>query len=376
MGNFNNLYTFISNRVLPRSNSSDSHDSNKENFFPSHRRHHSDSAPHSLAQKESIQQLFPCEDKHSFNPHYQHNLHFASPFYSTPPSLSSSPTNASPSSTASSSSSSSSSSHSSHRSYYHHTQPRNARQHYFQQQKLHKQQQQQQLPLHQHQHQRNHSYSYTRQQGRKMNQRYLSDQSAEYMDDEDMMVDYDHQQIYYGSGSSTSMTRVHPQGSSSYFGSSVPSAMDRQNRHRRRTSHISVPSSRSENERASSRSLSNVVHGSNKSHNHIQTGHQWLPCISETTATMYMHVHNSDDVVDDDEQADAHSLGHRESNSALSASSTSSAPLTAKQSLMRIARCDPRQDSCCSQKAGQWTRHYAEGRQYGLVADGRRARRF
>ncbi|KAF9351637.1 hypothetical protein BGX34_000438 [Mortierella sp. NVP85] len=251
------------------------------------------------------------------------------------------------------------------------TRPRNARQHYLHQQKLLKQQQQ--LPPHQHQ--RNRSYSYTRQQGRRLNQRYLSDQSAEYMDDdEDLMVAYDHQQIYYGSGASTSMTRVHPQGSSSYFGSSVPSAMDRQNRHRRRTSHISVPSSRSENERASSRSLSNVVHGSNKSHNHIQTGHQWLPCISETTATMYMHVHNSDDVVDDEH--DAHALGHRESNSALSSFSTSSAPLTAKQSLMRIARCDPRQDSCCSQKAGQWARHYAEGRQYGLVADGRRTRRF
>ncbi|KAG0217411.1 hypothetical protein BGX31_000254, partial [Mortierella sp. GBA43] len=272
------------------------------------------------------------------------------------------------------------------------THPRNARHQYLQQLK---QSQQQMMPQQQHQqHQRNRSYSsYGRQQGRRQNYRCLADQHFEYMDD-DLMIGYDNQHIYYGSGSSTSMGRVHPHGSPSYtFGSSVPSVMDRHHlqdqQQRRRTSHISASASRaSETERASpafrSLSAASVAHGmsSHKSTNpnHIHSGHQWLPCISETSATMYMHVHNGNGHDDQglDEESNAATLGPRLSSTTASAStpSTTSAPESARQSLMRISRCDLRQDGWCSQRAGQWTRHYAEARPIGLVADGRRARRL
>ncbi|KAG0278397.1 hypothetical protein BGZ95_004091 [Linnemannia exigua] len=50
--------------------------------------------------------------------------------------------------------------------------------------------------------------------------------------------------------------------------------------------------------------------------------------------------------------------------------------MTAKQSLMRIAQLSKDQDGWCSHKAGQYTQGYAEARSRGMKLDGRRARRL
>ncbi|KAF9582822.1 hypothetical protein BGW38_010717 [Lunasporangiospora selenospora] len=192
MGSFN-LYSFFSNRILPQPTAPTKETSSSASSA-AHLRFHSDSATASTA---SIQQLFPCEDRHSFNPHYQHNLHSTSPTYSTPPSLSSSPTNSSPSSITSPSSAAYTSP--STRSYYpsqdQYQQKRGRRQHY-------------NAPG-------SRAYVYQQQQRsqsrRQLQQRLYHEQDLlEYMDD-DLMVDY-------GSSSthprqhSTGMSRVHPSG--------------------------------------------------------------------------------------------------------------------------------------------------------------------
>ncbi|KAI7818519.1 hypothetical protein BC939DRAFT_506489 [Gamsiella multidivaricata] len=363
MGSFNNLYAFISNRVLLRTNSDDS-DCSKESYHPTntdynrnrlHRRSYSESTS-TYSPKEAIQRMFPCEERHSFNPHYQHNLHSTFPSYSTPPSLSSSPTNSSPSSTASSASHSMSAA--GQKAYYQYTHPRSARQ-CFQQQQLQQQQKQRQ---------RHHrSFSYSRQQTRRQCQQHYANQQ-QHLDcmDDDLLIGYDNQQVYYGSGASASMSRVHPNGSPSY--SPFSSSFDRHQsepQQQRPQSHISSTFRASETKRGSPSLPADAAAAafSLKSSNHIHNGQHILPSISETTASLHMIEDDADDAVD----------------AALESSpmpSTTSASMTAKQSLMRIARCDPRQDNWCSSQSGQWTRHYAETRSSGIVADGRRARRL
>ncbi|KAF8957429.1 hypothetical protein BGZ46_002186 [Entomortierella lignicola] len=49
---------------------------------------------------------------------------------------------------------------------------------------------------------------------------------------------------------------------------------------------------------------------------------------------------------------------------------------SAKQSLMRIAHCTKSDDGWCSQKAGQYTRHYANASTRGVRTEGRRTGRF
>ncbi|CAO3570873.1 unnamed protein product [Mortierella alpina] len=419
MGGLNNFYSFLSNRVLPQSPPSpQSTNSDKENFFspeysqPNIRRSYSEASPALLRKEQTIHQLYPCEDRHSFNPHYQHNLHTqaSSPAYSTPPSLSSSPTNSSPSSITSSSRSHSAMLTQSlsqvQKPYYQQAHPRRPLS--YQQQQQH-QQQQQQYQQHQHQPQQtrlSRSNSLNRQQARRPSLRNHANQPKqqqhfEYMDD-DLMVGYDNTHIYYGSGASTStsMARVHPNGSPSYtsssssYSASSASGSDRQhNNQARRTSHISYSSSHSsENERSTmspaSRSLSAAA-GMSKSNNNAHGHHHalqlqqqqqqqqqqhrrasyLLPSISETTVTMASMEAEAD-------EEDADSMAPRPSSASSSASSSSLSPLTAKQSLMRIAQCDIRQDGWCSQQSGQWSRHYAETHSRGMMTDGRRARRL
>ncbi|KAG0256430.1 hypothetical protein BG011_004507 [Mortierella polycephala] len=401
MGSFTTLYSYISNRVLPQPPTTHHHE-NKENYSSNdcntatnrihQQRYFSDSAS-ALVQKESTHQLFPCEEQHTFNPHYQHNLHSTSPSYSVPPSLSSSPTNSSPSSTVSSSSRS-------HSAALSHSLLQSGQKPYYQQQPQSRRQPQQQQQ-HQ-QHQRNRSYSYNCQQARLQNQRNHAQQQQhyEFMDD-DLLIGYDSHNVYYGSGATASMTRVHPNGSpSSLFSSSASDRQQQQQQQQnRRTSHISYSSSRSsETERVSlpvsrsaedasysspssersSTSSTSYAHGlglgmnrrqqqqqQQQQHNNNKAGSYILPSISETTATMYLQEHglNEED-----------SVSHRP---ALTSTSTSKpSAMTAKQSLMRIAQCDIRQDGWCSSQSGQWTRHYAETRPCGIFVEGRRARRM
>ncbi|KAG0050946.1 hypothetical protein BGZ83_004278 [Gryganskiella cystojenkinii] len=369
MGSFNNFYSFISNRVgvLPKNNTNEDTQPTTnvavavKNDSYSHQRYYSDSNA-ALLQKEAIQELFPCDNRHSFNPHYQHNLHSsslnASLPYSTPPSLSSSPTNSSPSSTTSASSRRSS----------------NNKYNYYQQQREQQQQQQQQPHLKRstsassssstYQSNSRKSYSYNRHQTRRQNQAVRNHanhgQYYEYMDD-DMMVGYDnpHQQNHYSNNSnrySTSMTRVHPQGSSSYTSFSTSTGSDRSSSftsNGRRTSHIfSFPPSASENERRMSSGVSSV------------------PSIAAAATIAAASPRSSGPALEPISETSV------VSSPVIPNSNINNKPTKAQQSLMRIAQCDRRVDSWCTQQAGQWTRHYAETSSCGVMADGRRTRRM
>ncbi|ORZ09131.1 hypothetical protein BCR41DRAFT_424317 [Lobosporangium transversale] len=399
MGNFKVLYSFISNRVLPRANSDDSAVSvtSQETCsdYPNyhhkqHRRHYSDTSS-AILHKEAIQQLFPCEDRHSFNPHYQHNLHSTSPIYSTPPSLSSSPTNSSPSSTTSSSSQASSTS----RPYYHYNSSSrrslsspHTRQQYQHLQQQHQHQQQKQR---QQQQQHSRSYSYNRQQARRqnhqrsyVNQPYFESPSLE----DDLVIGYDNQRIFYESGASASMTRVHPNGSPSYPSSptsSMSSAFARQQQqqqqqqqqrlqgHRRTASHISASYSVSENESTSSPASRSLVTSTALHASPAVVKANMLPSISEVTVAAFVQ---DEEDVDSVSALENRSSGSASGSASRASESSNDSPTTAKQSLMRIARCSSRQDNWCPLQAGQWTRHYAETRSFGMMTDGRRARRL
>lgn len=94
-----------------------------------------------------------------------------------------------------------------------------------------------------------------------------------------------------------------------------------------------------------------------------------------------MHMHEEEDVYAFDRAsevavASTAAAGEIRPVLASNSSSSSSSPMTAKQSLLRITRCDPRQDNWCSQQSGQWTRLYAQTRSNGPAADGRRTRRL
>ncbi|KAK3818107.1 MAG: hypothetical protein J3R72DRAFT_460337, partial [Linnemannia gamsii] len=352
MGSFNTLYTFLSSRVLPQHHidNSDNNDictSPPTTTKSRHQRTFSDP----MLPKETVQKLFPCDNRHSFNPHYQHNLHTtsSSTIYSTPPSLASSPTDSSPSSTISSSTHSHSvvspsytMTQATQKPFYQQPHPRRSQSSsstYRQRQQQHQQQQQQPLQQQQHQYQR-HYNSYSQQQARRLNQRnHASQQYVDNMDD-DILIGYDNQQIYYGSGSSTSMARVHPNGSPTHDTHASMSSdrqhqyqeQQQQQQHNGRSGYISAlsyPPRLSENERMSSpasRSLfaaaasavkSSIHYGQQHTsqpkpqypqqqqhqqkqqhqgrqqrraeHARHQSASHFLPSISERRATMHMH---------------------------------------------------------------------------------------
>ncbi|KAF9138765.1 hypothetical protein BGX30_008770 [Mortierella sp. GBA39] len=434
MGSFNTLYTFLSSHVLPQNNNNTTiAEDVKEYTQPATKtRHHRTFSDPSSAMlpKETVQKLFPCDNRHSFNPHYQHNLHTtsSSTIYSTPPSLASSPTDSSPSSTASSSHSHTTSStytmtQATQKPFYQQPHPRRSQS----ASSTRRQQQQQQQQYH---NQRHYNYSNSRQQARRLSQRgHATHHDIDNMDD-DILIGYDNQQIYYGSGSSTSMARVHPSGSPPYdTHPSFSSSSDRQHQQEHaRSGYISAmsyPPRLSENERTvspASRSLfaaaasavkSSIQYGQASSssqskpqypqhqqqqhhqgrqqrraeHVRHQSASHFLPSISERRATM--HMHEEEDVYAFDYASEVaaastsaageiRTVSASKSSSSLSSSSStsSSTPITAKQSLLRIARCDPRQDNWCSQQSGQWTRLYAQTRSNGPLADGRRTRRL
>lgn len=101
-----------------------------------------------------------------------------------------------------------------------------------------------------------------------------------------------------------------------------------------------------------------------------------------------MHMHEEEDVYAFDRASEVAAAStaaageirtvsaSKSSSSLASSSSSSPTPMTAKQSLLRITQCDPRQDNWCSQQSGQWTRLYAQTRSNGPLADGRRTRRL
>ncbi|KAG0029058.1 hypothetical protein BGZ81_004178 [Podila clonocystis] len=356
MGSFSNFRSFFSNHLLSNTQSQNQ------------------------SQNQQKQQKASLDDRslHSFNPHYQHNLH--STAYSTPPSLASSPTNSSPTSTTSSSSNSSynkarysystvngkgvksppqhSPQYFPRRSYYHQQQ--------IQQQQIQQQQlfQQQQNSRQHHQHR---SAGHQYQQNRRS---YRNHHSQANLNEEDEL----------SLGSSSTATAMDlaspidpsPLSVSTWQGRRRPVQQPQQGY----TSHILV-SRASETEkhasRASSKRSSSSVSRPQWSTPHSTKRHssadqfQYLSSspftISEPRASTAVSYMQDMDVSEDVEMPSS------------TASSSACDKMDAKTSLMRIAQCGRHEDSWCALHSGQYTRHYAESRS-GVTVDGRRARRM
>ncbi|GJJ70391.1 hypothetical protein EMPS_02740 [Entomortierella parvispora] len=345
-------------------------------------------------QREQAKHQFPCEERHSFNPHYQHNL-----VSTSPPSLTSSPTNSSPSSTSSHSSLSRASGA---RSFGYRSGSYYGQQHHqSSQQSLHQQPYRHHNSYYNshgyynglHSHGANHSsynysgnnnggnYSYHRQYNRRLNQATRSQQQYEYFEDAVMI----HQNGSTSSLSSSSLaasssslavstsqsrqrsvsratvtfsptTEVYPYGTigrrasshSSLNGSAMPSisessrispAMDRRRR---------LSGAYSEADATSG----NNAHAATSTSSSCSTFGSDLPSVTVTAATT------------------------QGSTTGGSRDSDSKKRMTAHESLKRIAQVAAHEDGWCSQKAGQYSRQYAETRSRGIVADGRRNRRL
>lgn len=382
MGSFSNLFNFFSSQpcVLPQpttaTETNSNHTSDSSLLSASLTQHYSGrtklfdrESEAMLQQKEQAIRRFPCEDRHSYNPHYQHNLISELPSYSTPPSLSSSPTNSSP---ASFTSSKSSMSFSGSRATYGPSSGKNNSYHHSHQSRS------------SYQHSNNHhgfssyntvgsnggrQYSYMRQQQRRQNQQR---QYYEYMDD-DLMVGASSMALF----SPGEVAVLSPCSSTLSLASSSrqinysPQQPARQSVSRISTSIASLSLLL---ESQASPSMSNVAFspvGRHHSHSSRRGGEPFsvsvglLPSISETSAPS-----SKMDL--------ASALGATSSSSPLPspAKNQASKKMTAQKSLRRIAQCASNQDNWCSAKAGQWTSHYAETRSRSVMIDGRRHRRL
>ncbi|KAG0244602.1 hypothetical protein B0O80DRAFT_453935 [Mortierella sp. GBAus27b] len=272
--------------------------------------------------RERALQQFPCEEKHSFNPHYQHNLISTSPSFSSPPSLSSSPSS-SPSSAYSSSSNSSFS-----RATGHTISSGSSK----------------------------HEYSYNRRYLRRQNLKcYTYQQQQEHYHD-DWMFGITDDDDYSVADSEASMTQVSPVESPvspvSSSAVSLKSSLSRKNKSQR-GSVMSVFATASR----STVTFSPVVleHPARKAQ---PSG--LLPSISESSLSS---------LASDNSSAVA-------TVSTSPAQSSSTGSQTAQQSLMRIAQCTKSEDGWCSQQAGQHIKRYAEATTRSMVVDGRRSRRL
>ncbi|KAF9392905.1 hypothetical protein CPB97_007431 [Podila verticillata] len=322
-----------------------------------------------LQQKEQAIRRFPCEDRHSYNPHYQHNLISELPSYSTPPSLSSSPTNSSP---ASFTSSKSSMSFKGSRATYGHSSGKTNNYHHSHQSRSSDQ------------HSNNYpgfsgyntvgsnggrQYSYMRQQQRRQNQQR---QYYEYMDD-DLMIGASSMTLF----SPGEVAVLSPSSSTSSLASSSrqinyrPQQPARQSIGRISTSIASLSSLLENQVSPSKSSVAFSPLGRHHSHSSRRGGDLFsvsvglLPSISETSAPSSKMDHAS-------------ALGATSSSSPLPSLTKNQATkkMTAQKSLRRIAQCASNQDNWCSAKAGQWTSHYAETRSRSIMTDGRRHRRL
>ncbi|KAK3829493.1 MAG: hypothetical protein JOS17DRAFT_748368 [Linnemannia elongata] len=309
-------------------------------------------------QRERALQQFPCEERHSYNPHYQHNL-VSSPTYSSSPSLCPSSAGSSPSSAYSSNSSNSSLSRATGARVLTQEQPNK------------------QQPDH----------HYYRHYNRRQNQRHYAyqQQNEHYHDDWMFGISEDDS---YNRGAS--MTCAQPQdplaitSSSSKAPSlngSLRSSISRKERPQVSDGSLSVATQISAKNRRPTVTFSPVVlhhpapdqeftallsSSFASSSQTSSTPAKLLPSIAESSmglnSSMAMATAKAESTmaVQNLQQQQPASVGR----------------MTAKQSLMRIAQLSKDQDGWCSHKAGQYTQGYAEARSRGMKLDGRRARRL
>ncbi|KAG0045572.1 hypothetical protein BGZ83_009234 [Gryganskiella cystojenkinii] len=368
-------------------------------------------------QRELFKNQFPCEERHSFNPHYQHNLVYsasppsgvggpssASMLMSSPPSLTSSPSsiNSSHSSLSRASSSGGGARSFGYRSgsYYgsHH------HQHQLQLQLSQQEEYYDKSNAYYSSHNGNpNNYSYHRQHNRRLNQAraQLANQQYEYF--EDAMIRYDHhQQNATASPSTVSLyVQTHNLNNKSGSISSRPRSTSRgtvtfspvtevyshpQQQHatisRRASSNsslnlsfshlpsISESSQQQQQQRISPamerrRRLSGAYSEIDVSCSSAAEPFSYfgsdLPALTVTAATTTSMSVEVIAVNNDSSTRESHDVKHM---------------TAAQQSLKRIAQIATHDDGWCSQKAGHYTRQYAESRSRGAQVDGRRNRRL
>ncbi|KAF9903374.1 hypothetical protein EC991_003875 [Linnemannia zychae] len=315
-------------------------------------------------QRQRALQQFPCEERHSYNPHYQHNL-VSSPTYSSPPSLCPSSAGSSPSSAYSSGSSTSSLSRATGARALNQEQSSNSNS---------KQQ----------------DHHYYRHYNRRQNQRHYAYQQQNEHYHDDWMFGISEDDSYNGGAS---MACAQPQdplaiaSSSSTAPSlngSLRSSISRRDRPKVSNGSLSVATTlNSAKHRRPTVTFSPVVlhhpaagqdftamlsssHSSSPAASLASAPAKLLPSIAESSmglnSSMAMATAKADSstTIQQHQQQQPASTGR----------------MTAKQSLMRIAQLSKDQDGWCSHKAGQYTQGYAEARSRGMKLDGRRARRL
>ncbi|OAQ30598.1 hypothetical protein K457DRAFT_892541 [Linnemannia elongata AG-77] len=307
-------------------------------------------------QRERALQQFPCEERHSYNPHYQHNLVSSSPTYSSSPSLCPSSVGSSPSSAYSSNSSNSSLSRAT-----------GAR--VLTQEQSNKQQQ---------------DHHYYRHYNRRQNQRHYAYQQQNEHYHDDWMFGISEDDSYNGGAS---MACAQPQdalvivASSSSKTSSLSGSLRSSISRRVSDGSLSVATQISAKNRRPTVTFSPVVF------HHPAPGQKFTALLSSSFASSSQTSSGPAKLLPSIAES---SIGLNSSTTMATAKAestmvaqnlqqqqpVSAGRMTAKQSLMRIAQLSKDQDGWCSHKAGQYTQGYAEARSRGMKLDGRRARRL
>ncbi|KAF9110254.1 hypothetical protein BGX27_006597 [Mortierella sp. AM989] len=293
-------------------------------------------------QRENALQQFPCEEKHSYNPHYQHNLS------TSPPSLSSSPSNSFPSSASSISSFS-----------------RATGAKMFSQDS--------------HMHQYNYNYSYNtsncsltssgNKHGYSYNQQnlrcYTQQQQQETFAD-DWMFGIAEDDGYCGA---STMARASPQEASISPSSSSSTASLKSSLSRKcKAQHANVMNAFGSNSRSSVTFSPEVIeHPVQQVSTSAISALGLLPSISESS---------SSSLAADSVATVTFGTSATSSASSPKQQQQETGRMTAKQSLMRIAHCSMSDDGWCSQKAGQYTQRYADTNSRSMRVDGRRSHRL
>ncbi|KAK3845904.1 MAG: hypothetical protein J3R72DRAFT_434830 [Linnemannia gamsii] len=316
-------------------------------------------------QRQRALQQFPCEERHSYNPHYQHNL-VSSPTYSSSPSLCPSSAGSSPSSAYSSGSGSSTSSLSRA------TGARTLNQEQSNNFNINKQQ----------------DHHYYRHYNRRQNQRHYTYQQQNEHYHDDWMFGISEDDSYNGGASMACAQPQDPLVVVSSLSTATPSlngslrsSFSRRDRPQVSNGSLSVATSQiqAKQHRRPTVTFSPVVlhhpaagqdftamSSSSPVSSLASAPAKLLPSIVESSMSLNSSMAmatakaESTSIIQQQQQQQPASAGR----------------MTAKQSLMRIAQLSKDQDGWCSHKAGQYTQGYAEARSRGMKLDGRRARRL
>ncbi|KAG0365650.1 hypothetical protein BGX24_004015 [Mortierella sp. AD032] len=322
--------------------------------------------PQQIDQRQLALQQFPCEERHSYNPHYQHNL-VSLQTYSSPPSLCPSSTGSSPSFAYSSGSESSTSSFSRATGARALSQGQSNNSH---------------VNKHQDHHYRhfNHRQSqrhYTYQQHSK---HYHDDWMFGISEDDDdnggasMSCAHPDDALVVVSSSSKPATSLN---------GSLRSSFSRRDRPQVSNGFLSAATSQTltKKHRRPTVTFSPVVlHHPFEDQDFMASP---LPSLSSSPVSSLASAPAKllSNIVESSVSLNssmAMATAKAESTTIIQQQQqpASAVRMTAKQSLMRIAQLSKDQDGWCSQKAGQYTQGYAEARSRGMKLDGRRTRRL